>query len=89
MKAGKKINLTALINDESYLRWLRGTSSADETKKWQKWHSKSVYNQKLTQKVIKIVSIPFKNPEISIKEVEIEKERFNERFLRLIIQNDP
>ena len=83
MKDRKK-DFSALINNESFLRWLRGNSSELETSKWQKWYSESVYNQELTQKAKKIISMPFKNPSISTEEVEMALKRFNEHFLRLV-----
>ncbi len=77
-------NFSALINNESFLRWLRGTSSADETTKWRKWHLESFYNQELTRKAKKIINMPFENPDVSAEDVKREIERFNKHFLRLV-----
>lgn len=84
----KKKKLSALINNESFLRWLRGTSSPEEANKWRKWYSESIYNQKLTQKAKKIISMPFENPTVSVEELDSELERFDEHFLRLIKVKD-
>ncbi|SMO53844.1 hypothetical protein [Gracilimonas mengyeensis] len=77
-------DLNELINNESFLRWLRGTSSSAETKKWQNWHAESVKNWKLTRKAKKIISMPFNNPEIPADEEWNEKDKFDKHFLRLI-----
>lgn len=84
----KRKKISALINNESFLSWLRGTSSPEEAIKWSRWHSESIYNQKLTQKAKKIISMPFENPTVSIEEVDSELERFDKHFLRLIKVKD-
>lgn len=83
-----KPDLSTLLNDESFVGWLRGTSSTAEAKTWQQWHDESDHCQSLTSKAKKLLQMPFKTPEVTPGEVKKEIERFDEQFLRLINKPD-
>lgn len=80
----KKQNLSELVNDESFLRWLRRRSTIAETKKWQKWYAESIHNRELKKKAEIIVNMPFKHADFSVDEVQTEKTKFERHFLRLV-----
>lgn len=63
-----------LLNDESFLRWIRDEATIPEKKKWTQWLSENPNYQVKVEKAQKIVFMPFKNPDkLSGKAEEIRK----------------
>ena len=62
-----------LLNDESFIRWLKGESNPAEGKKWNDWVGEHSDHPALAGKAEKFLSMPFREEEQS--DMDIEKER--------------
>lgn len=80
----KEFDITELLNNDSFISWLKGTSTTKETITWQQWHDAKPENRQLTMKARKIVHMPFNNEYISADEIRREVQKFDKRFMRLI-----
>ncbi len=79
----KEFDLSDLLNNDSFISWLKGTSSTKETISWQQWYDATAKNQVLTMKARKIVYMPFNNEDISAEEIRQEVQKIDKRFMRL------
>jgi transmembrane sensor len=52
--------LEKLLDDESFLRWIRGTASQSEIIEWENWGQSRASNKILVEVAKKLLSIPFK-----------------------------
>lgn len=52
--------LANLLNNESFLRWLREDASREEQDKWEKWMSSNPERKILVEKAKKIITLPFR-----------------------------
>lgn len=52
--------LRKLINDESFVRWLKDNIDPKEKEDWDRWLMKSLEHRSLANRAGKILSMPFK-----------------------------
>lgn len=52
--------LRKLINDESFIRWLKDNIDPKEKEDWDRWLMKSLEHRCLANRAVKILSMPFK-----------------------------
>jgi len=57
---GRQVTLAQLLNDESFLRWLRKTASVPEQQEWEQWLLEDERHEILVKKAQKIIRMPFK-----------------------------
>lgn len=70
-------NLCDLLNDESFIRWMRGTSSDIEKKSWDKWlHTNNHKHQQLIKEAEKYLMMPFNTIDVE-DEIPEEAKRLN------------
>jgi len=58
LKSSNK-KISELIHDESFIRWLRGMSPADETEYWNQWAKESLDRREMILKAHKLLNLPF------------------------------
>lgn len=66
--------LSKLLNDESFLRWLRNNASLEEKTKWKRWLLQHPEHRKVVEKAHKFVTMPFGK----VQEGPDKKEQLNE-----------
>ena len=52
-------NLEELLNDESFIRWLRDEATRQEEQKWDRWLADDPENRMTVRKAKKIITMPF------------------------------
>jgi hypothetical protein len=77
-------DLKKLLNDESFIRWLRDEASNQGKRKWDRWLGERHERYAIVQKAKKIVTMPFteKTPpdverELQVLQAEIAKKEKN------------
>lgn len=66
--------LPLLLNEESFMRWLKNEAEPNEREKWEQWRSENQYHKILEKKAKKIVNMPFNDWSSQIDtEEELEK----------------
>jgi hypothetical protein len=65
----KDPNLKKLLNDESFIRWLKDEATVEERQKWDHWLNDDPEREIITQKAKKIATMPFvENDSVDIGE---------------------
>ncbi len=72
-----KDELVELLNDESFIRWIRGNASISEESHWLEWLSKNPENQEVYNLAKQILSIPIRKEKIPETEYELQKLRYS------------
>lgn len=88
MKKNKNIKivpqdtLSALLDNESFVRWLTNSADEIEKKKWEDWLEKDSTRATLVKRAKKFLTIPFKKVEEPDVEVQLNKFRilFSKKF---------
>ncbi|MCC5908610.1 MAG: hypothetical protein JJU13_20495 [Balneolaceae bacterium] len=52
--------LEKLLDDESFIRWMKGMASQSEIIKWENWCQSRESNKVLAEQAKKLLSMPFK-----------------------------
>lgn len=69
--------LSKLMNDESFLRWIEGNARNDEVIHWENWIKEDKQHEILVQQAQKLLNIPFSNYTLTEKEIKRELHRLN------------
>ncbi|HKJ32711.1 MAG TPA: FecR family protein, partial [Balneolales bacterium] len=69
--------LADLLNDGSFLRWLRGNANNDEIVYWENWVNEDLKNEDLVRQARLISNIPFKNQVVQPGEIKEELNYLN------------
>lgn len=69
--------LIDLLNDKSFIRWVKGKSSSTEESYWLEWLEQNSENKELYDLAKEIFSIPIKKEKIPETEYELQKLRYS------------
>lgn len=83
-----KSTLSTLLNNETYIKWLRGTCTAADSKAWQQWYKESKEHRQLTERAIKLLNMPFKNSGVNTRDIQQQVKRFEKKFMHLYKKQD-
>jgi hypothetical protein len=72
--------LSELLNDESFLRWLKKDTDAKESEKWEQWLSEDSQRKNLVAKARKFLNMPFKSSDVT---AETKKQEYHKLMKRL------
>ena len=72
--------LGELLNDESFVRWLKKDTDSKETEKWERWISEDSRRKKLVAKARKFLDMPFQSAEVTAGTKKQEHQKLVEQI---------
>lgn len=73
LNSSKQIRLESLLDDKSFIRWIKGDTDHQEKIKWDNWFNKKPGNKTLAREANKILNLPFTKTKIPDVEVELSR----------------
>lgn len=81
LNSSKQIRLESLLDDRSFIRWIKGDADHQEKIKWDNWFNKKPGNENLAREANKILNLPFQK--VKIPNVNEELSRLIDTISRL------
>lgn len=63
LNSSKQIRLESLLDDKSFIRWIKDDADHQEKIKWDNWFNKKPENKSLAREAKKILNLPFRKAE--------------------------